>query len=161
MLPLCEPGPITYPSNVQCAASEQATWGRVTPTYRGRVARCQDAPPSSVTSTTPVAASSSPSGAPGRGRGMPNATQCATVGQLRPCIDVPAGNDETVKCRPPSTVETSLTRSAGSGPHGPVVEVSSSPLHVVADVQLRSMIWSASARSGVTVHEWPPLVVER
>ena len=100
-------------------------------------------------------------GSAGRGRGMPNATQCATVGQLRPCIDVPAGNDETVKCWPPSTVEMSLTRSALSGPHGPAVRSQAAPGTIVADVQLRLMIWSGPARSGVTVHEWPPLVVER
>ena len=66
-----------------------------------------------------------------------------------------------MKCRPPSAVEMSLTRHAGSGPHGPAVEVCSSPRHIVTDLQVRSMIWSAPAPNGLTVHEWPPFVVER
>jgi hypothetical protein len=36
--PLCEPGPMTYPSSTQCAASVQVTWGKPSvPTLPGSV----------------------------------------------------------------------------------------------------------------------------
>ena len=51
--PLCEPGPITYPSIAQWLASAQVTTGKPSvPTWAGRVPGRQDAPPSSVTSST-------------------------------------------------------------------------------------------------------------